>query len=104
MPTMNTTIAAARATLTQLAEGQTSVGLAQVAEALGMRLEALEKVADLAYPLSPGDNAAQCLLRNLGRTLAGKSKRIGLDAARAEFAKAASDSNPQRLLKFFLES
>lgn len=104
MDTLTAAAAAARATLAQLAEGQLPVEIARVAEALGVRPEALQSAADRAYPLSQGDSAVQYLLRDFSTSLRSEANRMGLDAALAELAVAVSDPNPERLSKFLAGS
>jgi len=87
------------AVLSPSADGEPKVRLAQLAEALGAPLEALERAAGVAYPLSRDDEAAQCLLRDFRRTMADRSASIGFEAAFDEITRAALRSSADPLLK-----
>jgi len=93
-----------RTLLIELAEGKASADFVGVAHALGLTLAAFDGLAQRAYPLSPGETAAQHLLRNIGRSLAAKTRAAGLEAALAGLMAAAADPRSGALLDFLAES
>jgi len=93
-----------RTLLIQMAEGKMSADFAGVAHELGMTLAAFDSLAQRAYPLSPGEAAAQHLLRNIARSLAARTRGAGLEAALAGLMAAAADPRSGALLDFLAES
>ncbi|MGZ5787379.1 MAG: hypothetical protein ACXWJM_15820 [Ramlibacter sp.] len=93
-----------RTLLIQLAEGKTSADFVGVAHALGMTLAAFDSLAQRAYPLSPGETAAQYLLRNIGRSLAARTRVAGLEVALTGLMAAASDPRSGALLDFLADT
>jgi hypothetical protein len=93
-----------RALLILLAESKPCTDWIGVAKALGMPPVVFDKLAQRAYPLSPGDSAAEHLLRDIGNILAARTRMVGLEAALAGLAEAASGTGPTALLDYLAQS